>query len=65
MSKIQKLINRLNNCPADFTYEEGKKILNYYGFEEDNKGKTSESRVLFYRGVDHKKFMLHKRTPVM
>ena len=63
MSKIEKLVKRLNSCPADFTYEEGKKILNYYGFEEDNKGKTSGSRVLFYRKMDHRKIMLHKPHP--
>lgn len=63
MSKIEKLMYRLSNIPSDFTYEEGKRILNYFGFVEDNKGKTSGSRVIFYRMSDHKKYMLHKPHP--
>lgn len=47
MSKIEKEIERLKSKPKDFTYDELKRILNYFGFIEDNKGKTSGSRVRF------------------
>ena len=47
MSRIEKDIERLKSKPKDFTYEELKRILNHFGFIEDNKGKTSGSRVVF------------------
>ena len=37
--------------------------MNYYGFEEDSKGKTSGSRVIFFRQRDNRKLMLHKPHP--
>jgi hypothetical protein len=49
MSKIDKLIKRLESEPKDFTYNELKKLLNNLGFVEDNKGKTSGSRIKFYK----------------
>ena len=45
MSKLKKEIERLKLKPKDFTYDEAKKILNNFGFIENNKGKTSGSRV--------------------
>ena len=47
MSKLKKEIERLKLKPKDFTYDEAKKILNNFGFIENNKGKTSGSRVKF------------------
>ncbi|MCR5430288.1 MAG: type II toxin-antitoxin system HicA family toxin [Eubacterium sp.] len=63
MSRIEKLLERLNNEPKDFKYDEAKKILNYYGFQERNKGKTSGSRVIFKRKSDNEKIFLHKPHP--
>lgn len=54
MSKLQKEIERLKSKPKDFTYDEVKKILNNLGFLEDNKGKTSGSKVMF-KNIDKKK----------
>jgi mRNA-degrading endonuclease RelE of RelBE toxin-antitoxin system len=48
MSKHEKLIKRFKSQPKDFTYEEMKTLLNRLGYEEENKGKTSGSRVIFY-----------------
>ena len=45
MSKIEKDIERLKSKPKDFTYDEMKRLLNNLGFIENNKGKTSGSRV--------------------
>ena len=59
MSKKDKLIQKLKSKPKDFTYEELKTLLNYLGFYENNKGRTSVSRVEFIR-EGHKKIQLHK-----
>lgn len=63
MSRVEKLKRRLEKEPKDFTYEEARKLLKHYGFVEDNKGKTSGSRVIFFRKMDGKKIMLHKPHP--
>lgn len=62
MSKIEKEIERLKSKPKDFTYDEAKKILNNLGFFEDNKGKTSGSRVAF-KNKEGKCIDLHKPHP--
>ena len=55
-------IERLKLKPKDFTYDEAKKILNNFGFIENNKGKTSGSRVKF---IDNQNRIieLHKPHP--
>ncbi len=64
MSKADKLIYKLKTKPKDFTYDEAKKLLNKLGFYEDNKGKTSGSRVVFIKSDDlTKKIELHKPHP--
>ncbi len=64
MSRQEKLLERLLSRPKDFTYEEMKKLLNNLGFYEDNKGKTSGSRVSFIKYDDKdKKIVLHKPHP--
>ena len=61
MSKKEKLIARLLSLPKDFTYDEMKTLLGYLGFEEDNKGATSGSRVQFIK--DEHTILLHKPHP--
>lgn len=60
MSRLEKQIERLKSKPKDFTYDEVKMILNNLGFVEDNKGKTSGSRVEFKTKDLSKKIILHK-----
>jgi len=62
MSKKEKLLQRLKSKPKDFTYDELKTILNYLEFFEDNKGKTSGSKVEFKNYLD-RKIRLHKPHP--
>lgn len=62
MSKIEKEIERLKSKPRDFTYDEAKKILNNFGFYENNKGKTSGSRVKFVNN-ENEVVHLHKPHP--
>ena len=47
MSTIDKLIERFKAFPADFRFDELVRLLAYFGYEENNKGKTSGSRVAF------------------
>lgn len=57
-----KLIERFKRLPKDFTFDELTRLLEIYGFESSNKGKTSGSRVVFKNG-DKKPIMLHKPHP--
>ena len=63
MSKIDKAKERLFLRPKDYTYSEAKYLLSQLGFEEFNKGKTSGSRVKFYRACDQRIILLHKPHP--
>lgn len=56
MSKLEKAKARILAKPKDYTYTEAKYLLSKLGFEEFNKGKTSGSRVRFYRSSDQKLF---------
>jgi hypothetical protein len=48
MSRKDKLLEKLKSKPKDFTYDELRKVLKSLGFELDDKGRTSGSRVAFY-----------------
>ncbi|SEA06346.1 HicA toxin of toxin-antitoxin [Eubacterium aggregans] len=63
MSKIEQLKKRIQTIPKDFTYREAKKLMESMGFEECSKGKTSGSRVKFYRSSDESVALLHKPHP--
>lgn len=63
MSKNQKAKDRILSIPKDYTYTEARALLTQMGFVESNKGKTSGSRVKFYRSYDQKVVMLHKPHP--
>ena len=62
MSRLEKEIERLKSRPKDYTYEEAKSLLNKLGFMENNKGRTSGSRVRFFNknGI---KIDIHKPHP--
>ena len=49
MSRLEKEIEKLKTKPKDYTYEEAKSLLNKLGFVENNKGRTSGSRISFIR----------------
>ena len=63
MSKLGKAIQRLKDKPKDYTYSEARQLLGQLGFIEYNKGKTSGSRVKFYRPSDKTIILLHKPHP--
>ena len=62
MSRLEKEIERLKSKPKDYTYEEAKSLFNKLGYIENNKGKTSGSRVIF-RNDKGEKIELHKQHP--
>ena len=62
MSRLEKEIDRLKSKPKDYTYDEAKGLLNKLGFFENNKGKTSGSRVEFKDSYG-RKVTLHKPHP--
>ena len=63
MSKLEKELERLKSKPKNYTYEEAKNILNKLGFVENNKGKTSGSRVIFKNYSLNKYIEMHKPHP--
>ena len=63
MSKLEKAIERIKRVPNDYTYRELKQLLEQLGFMEFNKGKTSGSRVRFYRKSDMRIINIHKPHP--
>uniref|UniRef100_I5AWF2 YcfA-like protein n=1 Tax=Eubacterium cellulosolvens (strain ATCC 43171 / JCM 9499 / 6) TaxID=633697 RepID=I5AWF2_EUBC6 len=63
MSKLDKAKERLLSRPTDYTFSEAKYLLSQLGFNEFNKGKTSGSRVKFYRAEDQRIILLHKPHP--
>ena len=63
MSKTDKAKERLSARPKDYTYTEARQLLGQLGFEEYNKGKTSGSRVKFFRPSDQRVILLHKPHP--
>lgn len=63
LSKFDKAKERLSGRPKDYTYSEARYLLSQLGFEEFTKGKTSGSRVKFYRAYDQRIILLHKPHP--
>lgn len=62
MGTKEKLIERFLTMPSDFTFDEIRRLLDYYGYEQTNKGKTSGSRVIFKNG-NKRPIMFHKPHP--
>lgn len=63
MSRLDKAKVRLKSIPKDYTYTECKALLKQLGFLEFSKGKTSGSRVKFFRPSDERFILLHKPHP--
>ena len=62
MGTKEKLRKRFLAMPSDFTFEEMQRLLEGYGYERSNKGKTSGSRIVF-RNEEKRPIMLHKPHP--
>lgn len=62
MGTKDKLIERLKQKPKDFTFNEAERLLTMLGYVKSNKGKTSGSRILFYK-PDNLPVFLHRPHP--
>ena len=62
MGTKEKLRDRFNAMPSDFTFDEMQRLLEGYGYEKCYKGKTSGSRIIFKNG-NKRPIMLHKPHP--
>ena len=62
MGTKEKLRDRFMQMPSDFTFDEMQRLLEGFGYEKCNKGKTSGSRIIFKNG-DKRPIMLHKPHP--
>ena len=63
MSSHEKLLERFLRLPKDFTWDELKNLLRKYGYIQNNKGKTSGSRISFEKEDSNIKLDLHKPHP--
>lgn len=63
MGKKEKLIEKLQSSPKSFSYADAVSLLGYFDYKEDNKGKTSGSRVVFRNDATSAKIDLHKPHP--
>ena len=63
MSKAEKLLKRFLSKPRDFTYDELRRLLRLFGYEEATTGKTSGSRVAFINHKTKHIIRLHKPHP--
>ena len=61
MGKKEKLLNRLESLPRDFTFDEARSLMESCGYRMSTGGKTGGSRVKFYLGK--KVFAIHKPHP--
>lgn len=63
MSIQDKLIERLLQRPTNFTYDEAKTLVSRFSYIQDNRGKTSGSRVAFVSTETKHIIRLHKPHP--
>jgi hypothetical protein len=63
MSSHEKLLERLLKLPKDFTWDELKRLVGRYGYCQNNKGKTSGSRIKFEKADSDICLDLHKPHP--
>lgn len=62
MGTKEKLRERFLKMPSDFTFDEMSRLLEGYGYERSDKGRTSGSRVIF-KNDSKRPIMLHKPHP--
>jgi hypothetical protein len=63
MTKAAKLLDRFLSRPKDFSYDELRRLLSGFGYEEVAIGKTSGSRVAFINRKTKHIIRLHKPHP--
>jgi len=62
MTSSDKLLERFQRLPSDFTFDELDRLLTRFGYERSNKGKTSGSRII-YKNNNNRPIMIHRPHP--
>lgn len=63
MSTKEKLIRRFRSQPKDFTFDEMIRLFALFGFEVDNKGGTSGSRLALVNRDKGLSYNMHRPHP--
>ena len=63
MTKQEKLLDRFCAKPRDFTFDEMRKLLKRFGYQEIRSGKTSGARIAFVNSSTCHIIRLHKPHP--
>ena len=63
MGTREKALKRIDVLPKDYTFSEAITLMKGLGFDVINKGKTSGSRIRFFRKTDGASIDLHKPHP--
>ena len=63
MNKQDKLVKRFCNLPKDFTFDEMESLFIHFGFNLENKGATSGSRIVFVNDCNGDRYIMHKPHP--
>ena len=59
MTRVEKLARQLMARPRTFRFDDAVRVMAWYGFDLDEKGKTSGSRMRFYREDDGRMMLMH------
>jgi len=63
MSTKEKMIRRFKSLPKDFTFDEMIRLFALFGFEIDNKGGTSGSRLALVNKEKGLSYNMHRPHP--
>ena len=63
MTRVDKLLANLLSVPNTFDFNDFARVMQYLGYELDQKGRTSGSRVRFYRESDGRILIMHSPHP--
>jgi len=63
MSTRDKLVKRFRTLPKDFTFDEMTRLFAAFGFEVDNKGGTSGSRLALVNKSKGLSYNMHRPHP--
>ena len=63
MTRVEKLVEQLMGRPRTYRFADAVRVMAWYGFELDAKGKTSGSRARFYRERDGRMLLMHVPHP--
>ncbi len=63
MTKHSKLVQKLLRLPGNFTYNEIVALLKGFGYIAEERGRSSDSAVMFFNSKLNDKIMFHKPHP--